>query len=95
MSNYPTTEQLFVSEQKTNRYEQDLSLRTKWGAKEIFEKKKIFTSHGRYSSKPSKGLESQKSVLSRVGLLVSGGRKMRPKCRFSDLFCQNFDKNAL
>ena len=89
MSNYPTTEQLFVSEQNTNRYEQDLSLRTKWGAKEIFEKMKIFTSHGRYSSRPSKGIESHKSVISRVGFLVSDGRKMRQKCHFSDLFCQN------
>ena len=65
MSSYPTSEQLFVSEQNTNiptRYQQDglIGFVTENKVEpKIFEKMKIFTSHGKYSREPSKCTSSK------------------------------------
>ena len=81
MSSYPTSEQLFVSEQNTNiptRYQQDglIGFVTENKVEpKIFEKMKIFTSHGKYSREPSKCISSLKTVISRIIPLVLGGEK--------------------
>ena len=90
MSSYPTSEQLFVSEQNTNiptRYQQDglIGFVTENKVEpKIFEKMKIFTSHGKYSREPSKCISSLKTVISRVIPLVLEGRKARSKSHFSE-----------
>ena len=90
MSSYPTSEQLFVSEQNTNiptRYQQDglIGFVTENKVEpKIFEKMKIFTSHGKYSREPSKCISFLKTVINRVIPLVLEGRKARSKCHFSE-----------